>query len=164
MGTFVERFSTALVSHLAREIFSHIQRRLAQASLFTRQPSSCLCTSNDVERRQKWIAWEVLTWAGVWERWNKCVYHKASRGNADKRRFNRDVRNEHHFLFDPRNSYILLNPHRNKLIKVMTLKVISIDLPLMMRAGGRRRPSNGKTTLVSVPVLGLLIFTLMMMA
>lgn len=32
-------------------------------------------------------------------------------------------------------SYILLNPQSHKLIKVMTLKVISIDLPLMMLYG-----------------------------
>lgn len=40
---------------------------------------------------------------------------------------------EHHFLFDPA---IPRNPHSHKLIKVMTLKVISIDLSLMMLCEG----------------------------
>lgn len=65
---------------------------------------------------------------------------------------------EHHFLFDPQ--HILLNPQRHKLIKVMALKVISIDLPLWRCCVWRwddLTKSNGKLLFLLFP------FTLMMM-
>lgn len=59
-------------------------------------------------------------------------------------------------LPDPSESYILLNPQSHKLIKVMTLKVISIDLPLMMLYGKETSGNgwkNGKTTFATSSVM-----------
>lgn len=72
------------------------------------------------------IKWEKL-WTQEWCEGSKCDAIKSTEELLIKYDLI-EMFYEHHFLFDPQ--HILLNPHSHKLIKVMTLTVISIDLPL----------------------------------
>lgn len=71
---------------------------------------------------------EILMLIG--EGWILGHKNRPEQGDPNKIRYNKDVFTN--IIFYLTHHQILLNPHSHKLIKVTTLKVISIDLSLMM--------------------------------